>query len=164
MHAFYNGARATRPLLVDVGESPSVGGRGRVAHTPFLQCNAGINSVAHNAACCIFYNGARATRPLMVDVGDSPTLLFHSAMLGSTQSLITLLAAFFIMERGRPALCWVNVGESPTLLFHSAMLGSTQSLITLLAAFFIMERGRVALCWVDVGESPTLLFHSAMLG
>jgi len=109
-----------------------------------------------------FYNGARATRPLLVDVGESPTLLFHTAMLGSTQSLITLIAAFFIMERGRLALCWWMWASRPHSFFHSAMLGSTQSLITLLAAFFIMERGRPALSWWTWASRPTLLFIYAL--
>ena len=87
----------------------------------------------------------------------------------------------FIMERGRPALCWWTWASRPHSFFHSAMLGSTQSLITLLAAYVyngvratrpqlvdvgdppsVGGRGRVALCWVDVGESPTLLFIYAL--
>jgi hypothetical protein len=99
-----------------------------------------------------------ASRPLLVDVAESPTLLFYSAMLGSTQSLITLIAAFFIMERGRPALCWWTWASRPHSFFHSAMLGSTQSLITLIAAFFIMERGRPALCWWTWASRPHSFF------
>ena len=48
-------------------------------------------------------------------MGESPTLLFHTAMLGSTQSLITLLAAYVYngVRATRPQL--VDVGESPSV-------------------------------------------------